>query len=77
MNFALILLVLTVVTGILYAIDILKFRKLRAANDKQPLWVEWGADFFPGDPDRLRAPFLPVRAVQDSLGLDDSDPAGG
>lgn len=47
MNFALILLVLTVVTGILYAIDILKFRKLRAANDKQPLWVEWGADFFP------------------------------
>ncbi|WP_374326470.1 signal peptidase I [Azonexus sp.] len=47
MNFALILLVLTVVTGILYAIDILKFRKLRAANDKQPLWVEWGGDFFP------------------------------
>lgn len=47
MNFALILLVLTVITGVLYAIDILKFRKLRAANDKQPLWVEWGADFFP------------------------------
>ena len=47
MNFALILLVLVVVTGVLYAIDILKFRKLRAANDKQPLWVEWGADFFP------------------------------
>ena len=47
MNFALILLVLTLITGILYAVDILKFRKLRAANDKQPLWVEWGADFFP------------------------------
>jgi signal peptidase I len=47
MNFALILLVLVVLTGILYAVDILKFRKLRAANDKQPLWVEWGADFFP------------------------------
>lgn len=47
MNFALILLVLTVITGILYAVDILKFRKLRAASDKQPLWVEWGADFFP------------------------------
>lgn len=47
MNFALILLVLTVLTGVLYAVDFLKFRKLRAANAKQPLWVEWGADFFP------------------------------
>ncbi len=47
MNFALILLTLVVLTGTLYAVDVLKFRKLRAANDKQPLWVEWGADFFP------------------------------
>ncbi len=47
MNFALILLVLTVVTGVLYAIDVLKFRKLRATNTKEPLWVEWGASFFP------------------------------
>jgi signal peptidase I len=47
MNFALILLVLTVVTGVLYAIDVLKFRKLRTKNTKEPLWVEWGASFFP------------------------------
>ncbi len=47
MNFALILLVLSVVTGILYALDVFKFRKLRAANDKPPVWVVWGADFFP------------------------------
>ena len=47
MNFALILLVLTVVTGILYAVDVLKFRKLRARDAKEPLWVEWGASFFP------------------------------
>ena len=47
MNFALILLVLTVVTGVLYAVDVLKFRKLRAKNAKEPLWVEWGAGFFP------------------------------
>ena len=47
MNFALILLVLTVVTGVLYAVDVLKFRKLRATNAKEPLWVEWGASFFP------------------------------
>lgn len=47
MNFALILFVLLVITGMLYAVDILKFRKLRAKNAKEPLWVEWGASFFP------------------------------
>lgn len=47
MNFALILFILLVVTGALYAVDVLKFRKLRAKNAKEPLWVEWGASFFP------------------------------
>ncbi|HMV00778.1 MAG TPA: signal peptidase I [Rhodocyclaceae bacterium] len=47
MNFALILFVLTVVTGALYALDVLKFRKQRAKDAKEPLWVEWGASFFP------------------------------
>ena len=47
MNFALILLVLTVVTGLLYAVDVLKFRKSRAKGAPEPLWVEWGASFFP------------------------------
>ena len=47
MNFALILFVLTIVTGVLYAIDVLKFRKARAKNAPEPLWVEWGASFFP------------------------------
>jgi signal peptidase I len=47
MNFALILFVLLVITGILYAVDIFKFRKLRNNDAKEPLWVEWGASFFP------------------------------
>ena len=47
MNFALILFVLLLVTGVLYAVDVLKFRKLRAKNSPEPLWVEWGASFFP------------------------------
>jgi signal peptidase I len=47
MNFALILFVLLVVTGLLYAADVLKFRKLRAKTAKEPVWVEWGASFFP------------------------------
>lgn len=47
MNFALILLVLLLVTGVLYALDVFKFRKLRAPNAPEPIWVEWGAGFFP------------------------------
>ena len=47
MNFALILFILLVVTGLLYAVDVLKFRKLRARDAKEPIWVEWGASFFP------------------------------
>ncbi len=47
MNFALILFILLVVTGALYAVDVLKCRKLRAPGSKDPLWVEWGAGFFP------------------------------
>ncbi len=46
MNFALILLVLLVVTGVLYAINF-RLRKQRPAGAKEPAWVEWGADFFP------------------------------
>lgn len=42
MNFALILFILLVITGVLYAVDMLKFRKLRARDAKEPLWVEWG-----------------------------------
>src|SRR5574343_1828154 len=47
MNFALILFLLLLVTGALYAVDVFKFRKLRAKDAKEPLWVEWGASFFP------------------------------
>jgi len=47
MNFALILFVLVVITGILWALDVFKFRKLRPADAKEPVWVEWGAGFFP------------------------------
>ncbi len=47
MNFALILFVLLVITGVLWFLDHFKFRKLRAPGAKEPLWVEWGAGFFP------------------------------
>src|SRR5574343_1995585 len=47
MNFALILFVLMVVTGVLYAVDVRKFRKRRIKGAPEPLWVEWGASFFP------------------------------
>jgi len=47
MNFALILLLLCAVTGALWAADRFYFSKLRAPEDKDPVWVEWGASFFP------------------------------
>lgn len=48
MNFALILFLLTLATGILWLIDRLVFNKRRlATGSKDPWWVEYGASFFP------------------------------
>jgi len=46
-NLALILFVLLVVTGALWALDRFYARKRRAPDAPQPVWVEWGAAFFP------------------------------
>lgn len=47
MNFALILFLLTLATGALWALDVVWMRKKRAADAADPLWVEYGASFFP------------------------------
>lgn len=47
MNFALILFLLLLVTGLLWVADRYVFRKKRAPDAKEPLWVEYGASFFP------------------------------
>lgn len=47
MNFALILFVLLVVTAVLWVADRYVFRKRRAPDAKEPIWVEYGASFFP------------------------------
>ena len=47
MNFALILFVLTIVSGVLWAVDRFHFRKHRAADAPEPAWVEYAASFFP------------------------------
>ncbi len=47
MNFALILFLLTLVTGVLWTADRYVFRKKRQADAKDPWWVEYGASFFP------------------------------
>ncbi len=47
MNFALILFLVTLATGILWLIDVLYASKLRAPGSKNPIWVEWGASLFP------------------------------
>src|SRR5206468_1804129 len=46
-NFALILFLLTLVTGVLWAVDRFHFRKRRAADAPEPAWVEYAASFFP------------------------------
>lgn len=47
MDFALILFVLSVATGVLWFYDVLVARKQRAKDSKDPWWVEFGASFFP------------------------------
>ena len=47
MNFALILFLLLVATGVLWLLDKLYARKLRAPGAGEPWWVEYGASFFP------------------------------
>lgn len=47
MDFALILFVLSIITGLLWAYDVIVARKKRAKTDPAPWWVEYGASFFP------------------------------
>ena len=47
MNFALILFCLLLVSGAIWVVDIFVLRKFRAADAKDPWWVEYGASFFP------------------------------
>ena len=47
MDFALILFVLSVISGVLWFYDIFKARKLRPKGTPDPWWVEYGASFFP------------------------------
>ncbi len=47
MNFALLLFVLLVLTGIVSAMDALYFRKHRTAGAKEPWWIEYPKSFFP------------------------------
>ncbi len=66
MNFALILLVLTVVTGVLYAVDVLKFRKLRERRyasfyglTSKPFQLRLDPQFyFPSDQQRRATAYL-------------------
>jgi len=47
MNFALILFLLTLATGVLWALNRVYFAKRRAPEAREPAWVEYAASFFP------------------------------
>jgi len=47
MNFALILLIALIVTGAIWLLDIVYFKKQRGPKDKEPLLIEYAKSFFP------------------------------
>ncbi|MDE2586457.1 MAG: signal peptidase I [Betaproteobacteria bacterium] len=47
MNFALILFILLLASGAIWALDSLWLKKQRQTNAREPWWVEYGAGFFP------------------------------
>ena len=47
MNFALILLIALLVTGLIWLLDIVYFKKQRAPDAKEPLIIEYAKSFFP------------------------------
>ena len=47
MNFALILLIALLVTGGIWLLDIVYFKKQRAVGEKEPLLIEYAKSFFP------------------------------
>ncbi len=47
MNFALILLIALVATGLIWLLDIIYFKKQRSADAKEPLIIEYAKSFFP------------------------------
>tara|TARA_R110000868_G_scaffold69261_1_gene204170 strand:- start:46497 stop:47285 length:789 start_codon:yes stop_codon:yes gene_type:complete len=46
-NFIFILTALTFISGIIYLVDVLVWKKQRAANEKQPKLIEYARSFFP------------------------------
>jgi len=47
LSFALFLLTLLVVTGVVWALEVAWLRRWRPAGAKQPWWVEYSVSFFP------------------------------
>jgi signal peptidase I len=47
MNFALILLILSIVSGVIYLLDILIWEKKRQKEDKLPILIDYSRSFFP------------------------------
>ncbi len=47
MNFALILFVLTAVSGVIWLLDRAFFARKRGAGAREPVWVEYSKSFFP------------------------------
>lgn len=77
MMFALFMIVILIVTGFIWLLDILVLRKKRAAGVDEPILVEYAKSFFSGDTGSVLCPFVYCRTVQDSFRVHDAYLAGG
>lgn len=77
MNFALLLLILLLVTGIFSALDAVYFSKRRAADEREPWWIEYPKSFFPVILIVFLLRSFLVEPFKNSFRVDDSNFAGG
>ena len=64
-------------TGVIWLLDKFVLRAKRAAESKEPWWVEYSKSFFPVILGGVRVAFIRGRTVQDPIRFDDPDTACG
>jgi len=65
-----------VITGGIWLLDALFLKRSRAPGDREPMLVEYAKELFSGHPGRIWIAFLPGRAIQDPVRVDDADAVG-
>lgn len=72
MMFALFMIVILLITGFIWLLDIAVLSKKRQPGADEPIWVGYAKSFFSGDSCGIFCTFIYCGAVQDSLWLYDA-----